>query len=345
MKILKYILLFLLIAAIGLAIYASMQPDAYEVNRTRVLKAPVNVVYDNVSDYKNWEDWGPWKEEDPSMTFAYGDQTKGEGATYSWSGKDGNGSMKMLKATPNEAIANELTFEGMDPAESYWNFKPVENGTEVTWGMKVAKSPFIMKVFSAVSGGYDNMMGPMFDRGLEKLDSITQIRAAEVEKISNAFTLGPVSKKSMDAQHFIGYPHKANMQEADITKIFMESMPKAGKYAAEKGWDPKSYIPSAIFNKWDYETGEVDFLVGLILDKKVDLAEGMEHVKLPKGDIVMISKYGNYGSGDEKAHLAIDKFLKENNLTINGPVYEMYVNDPTLVKPNEIQTDIYYPVK
>ncbi len=345
MKILKYILLFLLIAAIGLVIYAMMQPDAFEVKRTRVLDAPTEVVYNNVSDYKNWEAWLPWKEEDPDMIITYGEQTQGKGASYSWSAADGNGSMKMVEAKPNEVIENELAFEGMNPSKTRWTFKPVEGGTEVTWAMKAEKLPFMMKLFSAVSGGYDNMMGPMFDRGLEKLDSITNISAMELEKINNAFTLGAVAKKSMDAQHFIGYPHKANMNEVDITKIFMESMPKAGMYAAEKGWEPGSYMPSAIFNNWDYETGEVDFLVGLILDKKADLAEGMKAVNLPKGDVVMISKFGNYGSGDEKAHMAIDKFMKDNNLTINGPVYEMYVNDPTLVKPNEIQTDIYYPVK
>lgn len=180
MKILKRILLLLLVLVIGFCIYAAMQPSAYEVNRTKILKAPVDVVYSNVSDYKNWEAWLPWKELDPSMTISYGAKTQGEGATYSWNSNDqGNGKMEMVEAVQNESIKNEMTFEGMGASQGLWRFKAVEGGTEVTWGMKTEESPFIMKAFSAMSGGWDNMMGPMFERGLEKLDSITQIQAKE----------------------------------------------------------------------------------------------------------------------------------------------------------------------
>jgi len=342
MKILKYILLGVLILAVGLGIYTALQPNAFEIQRTRVVKVPVEVVYDNVSDYKNWEGWLPWKEEDPDMILTYSEQTKGEGAAYSWSAVDGDGSMKMVKATPNEAIVNEITFEGMSPSQGLWSFKPVENGTEVTWGMKSEESPFMMKLVSVLSGGYDNMMGPMFDRGLEKLDSIVQIQAKDYFPAA-AWTMGEITKKSIAAQTFIGYPHVSNTEEA--MQLFQESMPKAGMYAAKSGLQPDEYMPSAIYNNWDMETGEVDFLIGLFLHKDLPPAEGMTKITLAKGDVVMVSKFGNYGIGDEQAHMAIAQFMEENNLTPAGPVYEKYVNDPTLVKEKEIQTDIYYPVK
>jgi len=342
MKILKYILLLVLLLAFGLAIYAAMQPDAFEIKRTRVVNAPVEVVYNNVSDFKNWEAWLPWKEEDPGMVLTYSEQTQGEGASYSWSAADGDGSMKMVEAKPNEAIVNEITFEGMSPSQGLWTFKPVENGTEVTWGMKAEESPYIMKLVSVVSGGYENMMAPMFDRGLEKLDSIVQIQAKDYKPASE-WSMGEITKKPMDAQTFIGYPHVSDTEEA--MQLFQESMPKAGMYATQKGLAPDEYMPSAIYNNWDMETGEVDFIIGLFLKKDLAPAEGMKQVSLPKGEVVMVSKFGNYGVGDEQAHMAIAEFMKENNLTVAGPVYEMYVNDPTEVKENEIQTDIYYPVK
>ncbi|MDB4293465.1 GyrI-like domain-containing protein [Maribacter sp.] len=342
MKILKYILLLVLILAVGLAIYAAMQPDAFEVKRTRVLNAPVEVVYNNVSDYKNWEAWLPWKEQDPAMTLSYGDQTQGQGASYSWSGSDGDGSMKMVEAKPNKAIVNEMTFDGMGSSQGLWSFKPVENGTEVTWGMKTEKSAFIMKLISALNGGYDNMMGPMFERGLEKLDSIVQIQAKDYTPASS-WSMGNVTKKPMEAQTFIGYPHLSNTEEA--MQLFQTSMPKAGMYAANKGLQPDEYMPSAIYNNWDMETGEVDFVIGLFLKKDLAPAEGMKKISLPKGEVIMVSKFGDYGVGDEEAHMAIAKFMKENNLSAAGPVYEKYVNDPTEVPASEIQTDIYYPVK
>jgi effector-binding domain-containing protein len=124
----------------------------------------------------------------------------------------------------------------------------------------------------------------------------------------------------------------------------MESLPKAGEYAMENGLEYGDFVPGAIFNRWDEEKGETDFLVGIFLKKNLKAGEGMKAVTIPRGNKVSISKFGNYGTGDDEAHDAINVYIQENNLTESGPVYEMYVNDPTTVQPNEIQTDIYYPV-
>lgn len=92
-------------------------------------------------------------------------------------------------------------------------------------------------------------------------------------------------------------------------------------------------------------TGNMEFLVGVFLKKELAAAEGMQAISMPARDVVMIPKFGNYGTGDMEAHMAIEKFMAANELAVNGHIYEMYVNDPTSVEPSEIQTDIYYPVK
>ena len=188
----------LLVLVVGFLIYAAVQPSSYEISRTKTLEAPVDVVYNNVSDYRNWEEWLPWKEEDPTMKISYGEQTKGVGASYSWESEQGPGSMKMAAAVPNESIANELDFGEMGSSKSAWKFEPVDGGTKVTWGMTAEESPFMMKVFAAMSGGYDNMMGPMFERGLEKLDSVTQIQAEEYKSAMNSWSIGDIAKKKND---------------------------------------------------------------------------------------------------------------------------------------------------
>jgi len=37
--------------------------------------------------------------------------------------------------------------------------------------------------------------------------------------------------------------------------------------------------------------------------------------------------------------------MKEHKLEMSFPIWELYVNDPMQVKPQEIETDIYYPIK
>ena len=344
MKILKYVLIFVLIVVVGMLVYTFIQPSEYEISRTRVIEAPAELVYANVDDYKKWEAWGPWHDDDPSIVASYNEKTKGPGVSYTWTSDQGNGKATRVEAVPHESLADDLDFGSMGTSTAFWKFKPVDGGTEVTWGMRAENTPFMMKFFSAISGGYDGMMGPMYERGLEKLDSVTQVQAKEYTEM-NAWSMGDITQKTVDVQSFIGYAHTSKIDDEAMKLIYGESLPKAGMYATEKGLQLGDYVPGAIFTKWDEENSEAEFMVGLFLMKDLDPAEGMQSVKLPKGDVIMVSKFGNYGTGDYETHNALGAYLQENGLTMNGDPYEMYVNDPTTVKPSEIQTDIYYPVK
>ena len=235
----------------------------------------------------------------------------------------------------------------MSLSDVYWTFEEVDGGTNVTWGMKGNETPFFMKIIAAFSGGHDSMFGPMYEKGLENID------AKMPEYIKNnpptppapSYTLGGVAKIKQDAQQFIGYPLKSKVDHEAMTKLFMEYMPKAGMHAASQKLEEGEYTPGAVFTKWDEETGESEFYIGLLIRKDVPLAEGMEKVTIPGGENVMIAKYGPYGTGDAEAHQAIDAYLKGAGLEQNGPVWELYVNDPGKVKPEEIETEIHYPVK
>lgn len=345
MKILKYVALFLLVVIVGLAIYAAVQPNSYEVTRSRVIEAPNELVYNNISDFKNWESWGPWLEEDPTMTFEYGDLTKGEGASYSWNGKDGTGSQKMVSAIPYESITNELSFDGMGTSTGYWKFVPSGDGTEVTWGMKADEVPYIFKFFGAISGGYDAMMGPMFERGLERLDSVLVLEVEAYEKMASTWSMGEISKMAFNYENFIGIPHSTKSDQETMSKLFQESMPKVGEYAMAQGLEYGEFTPGAIYTKWDEETGDVDLIIGVFSNTNMKPGEDMKAMNLSKGEVVAVSKFGNYGVGDMEAHAAMEEFMEGKNITMTGIVYELYMNDPTEVTPNKIQTDIIYPIK
>ena len=346
MKILKYVLLFLLVVIIALGIYAAVQPSSYDITRSRVVRATPELVYNNVSDFKNWPEWLPWLEEDPTMTFEYGEVTKGEGASYNWQGKDGDGSQKMVSAIPYESITNELSFDGMGGSTGYWKFSPKEDGTEVTWGMKAEEIPFVFKFFGAISGGYDAMIGPMFERGLERLDSVMAKEVEAYNKLAATWSMGDIVKIDVNEKNFIGYAHSSRTDDQEaMSKIFAESMPKVGEYAVNQGLQYGDFTPGAIYTKWDEETGEAEFMVGVFSDKTIKPGSDMQSMTLPDGEVVMVPKYGNYGVGDMEAHQAIATFMDSNKITMTGLVYELYMNDPTEVTPDKIQTDIYYPIK
>ena len=82
------------------------------------MKAPAEVIFDNVNDFKSWQYWGPWLELDSTIVASYPEITSGVGASYSWIGKDGSGSMKTISLVPNKEIIQQIDFgSGSTPDE------------------------------------------------------------------------------------------------------------------------------------------------------------------------------------------------------------------------------------
>lgn len=345
MKILKYVLLLLLVLVVAGAIYVETRPNDFEVTRSKVIKAPPSVIFNNISDFKNWEAWNPWMEKDSTIVATYPEQTAGIGGSYSWTSKDGPGNMKNVSMVANKSLEQEVQFSDFDPNKINWTLEEVDEGTKVTWTMTGENLPFMFKGIAALNGGMENMIGPDYERGLENLDEVM------TEYMKNnptpTFRLGEVSQFDASAKQFTGYYQKTSteMSPEEMTKLFMQFMPKAGQFAAENNIE--SYTPGTLYTKWDEETKEAEFYIGLLLDDDTVIpdADGMTKSIIPAGQIVKISKFGQYGIGDMEAHMKIATYMNENKLVPAGPVWELYVNDPTTVKPEDVQTDIYYLVQ
>ena len=84
MKILKYLFFLLLIVIIAGSIYIATKDGDYQVEETKVITAPVEMVFQEVNELKNWENWEPWSAEANDMIIEYGAKTSGDSATYSW---------------------------------------------------------------------------------------------------------------------------------------------------------------------------------------------------------------------------------------------------------------------
>jgi len=65
---------------------------------------------------------------------------------------------------------------------------------------------------------------------------------------------------------------------------------------------------------------------------------------LPGGRMAHVVHKGPYATC-EPTYLALFAWITEHNLTICGPIREVYPNDPRIVSPDEIITDIYVPVR
>lgn len=339
MKALKYILFLLLILFIGLAIYVAVQPNSFEVQRTRTINAPVSVVYENVIDFKNWESWSSWAEADPDMKITLAEQTRGINGSYTWEDKDGIGTMKTLDTKANETIIQEMQFAEFPKSEVTWNLKPNGNNkTDVTWKINGKDLPFGFKAFAVFMGGMEKQIGPNYERSLEKLDSIL---VADMKKYD--ITVSGVTQHSGG---FYLYNTTSCKMEDFKTKM-QEMMPQIGAYAATNNVTMAGK-PFVIYHKWDEANNAVMFSCCIPTTSKIVtedpnvLTGQLDPFKAVK--TILKGDYENLKETWEKTM----SYIATNNLEQieTGPMIESYLTDPISVpNPAEWITEIYIAVK
>lgn len=341
MKILKYLLLLVLIVVIGGAIYLATLDGNYDIQRSKVINAPTAMVYNKVNDFKTWASWSPWLYKDPSTKLTFGDISSGSGAFYSWESENkdvGAGRMETIDAVANESLNQQITFT--EPWEQQsnisWSFKPAEGGgTEVTWGMN-GEMPFMARYMAAKM---DEYVGPDYEKGLAKLDSVIQL---DMKKYS--------VKVNGETTHSGGY-YLYNTTSCKIDELpdkMAEMMPKVGAYAMENKITMAGPAFS-LYHKWDLENNAVIFSCAVpvadrvITDKDSGILTGM----LKPFKAVKTTLTGNYENLAE-AWTTASEYITANNLEeVHGhPALEVYTNDP-MSHPNPANwvTEIYIPIK
>jgi len=339
MKTLKYILFLLLIGIIGAAIYIAVQPNEFEVTRTRSIKAPAAIIYDNVSDLKNWEAWNSRVEADPEMKITLSEQTKGVNGSYSWEDKDGIGTMKIIEATPNTSIQQQMQFDEFPPSDVNWTFKPNEDSsTDVTWTISGKDLPFIFKTVSVLMGGMEKQIGPHYERSLEKLDSIVVASMKKYSVTVNGLT-----------SHSGGYYlyNSTSCKISDLESKMTEMLPKVGEYAMKNNI-AMAGAPFIAYHKWDEENNAVMFSCCVPTTEKIITTDSnILTGQLQPFKAVKTTLNGDYTNLKEAWETAT-KYVKEHNFeeVHNLPALEVYLTDP-MSKPNPADwvTEIYIPIK
>ena len=339
MKTFKYLLLLILIGIIGSSIYIAVQPNSFEVSRSRTIKAPATVIYDNVIDLKNWEAWSAWIEKDPTIKVTYPKQTKGVDGSYSWEDKNGIGTLKTIEAISNKSIKQQMQFEDFPASDIHWDFNANDDGsTNVTWTIAGKNLPFGFKAYTIFSGGMEKQIGPDFERGLEKLDSIV---VADMKKYS--IKIDGITEHSGGFYIYNTTACKIDQLESKM----QEMLPQVTNYAT-KNRIKMAGTPFVIYHQWDEENNAVMFSCCIPTTDKVITAESdILTGQLMPFKAVKATLTGNYKNLKETWE-AVMNYIPENNLTINeqGPMLETYITDP-LSSPNPANwiTHIYIAIQ
>jgi effector-binding domain-containing protein len=327
-------ILIILVALFGIyLILCLVGPAKIHVEKRIDINSPAESVKSKLADYRFFhESWSPWTERDPGMKKSFEGNAGQPGHKLSWESDKkevGKGSMT-YKYTRNDTVMHSLFFEGEGEGPVFHVVKGDETKSSVTWVM-ANDVPFFARVFMLFMD-VEKMVGTDFEKGLAKLktalESLPAIKNYEVKEIL------------WEAKTFYGIKTTTTFDK--LAAFFGESYGKIGEACGKAKAQPMG-APKAIYFKVDEQAMSGEVAAVMEFDSKTKL-DGLEKWETAAGNVLLIEYYGEYDK-TVGAHEAMDKYMKEKNLT-QILCIEEYVTDPVVEKdPNKWLTNIYYLVK
>jgi effector-binding domain-containing protein len=312
------------------------QKSDFNVERSKFINSPIPAVFNYVNNYKNWEDFGSWTAEDPEVKISYPQKTVGKGASYSWEGKQGDGQMRTLFVKENDRISQKMVYNGTS-ADVSWTFKDTIGGTKVNWKSN-GKMSFFFKIYAALNGGVDKVIGTMYEKSLINLD-----KALDYE----------INTFSVKVNGLVKKPQSFYLKQtftSEITKInknFKIVVPKIEAFCEENNVQINGK-PFVIYHTYDETSGLAKISICIPIKNEIFTSAGSDILsgKLEAYEGIKTTVTGDL-SHNKKGYDKTIQYLNKNQLAAN-PVFshiEIYSTAKNDIKnPSKWVTEIYVPI-
>lgn len=169
-------------------------PQQWTVTQTTTIAAQNDLIYEQVANLRNWQNWAPWNlEKDKTQVYSYNGPEIGVGAKWLWtSEKMGKGYLEIKEADTKEGITYEL-FIDMNNMQSTMKgvmaFTEKDDNTEVTWTDHGDSGSNLVKRWMSLLVG--KMLDEEMKDGLKKLKALVESQPKTEKK--------PGAEAEMDA--------------------------------------------------------------------------------------------------------------------------------------------------
>lgn len=175
MKIVQNVMTGIAGLALLMTLISFLLPSEIHVERDMLIEAPVEVVFGQVNDFRNWEDWSPWDKMAPKRTNSYEGPDSGKGQIHRWVSDHRyvrSGIQKIVESKTNQLVRIQMEFGDGEKRQSTWRFEEVEAGTRVVWAMdtEIGMSP--LGKYSGLL--LDGRLGAIFEQGLADMSDHIQ---------------------------------------------------------------------------------------------------------------------------------------------------------------------------
>jgi len=341
MRALKTILIILLsLVGLWLALSA-FGPKESNVERSTVINARPDLIYDHVRYLKNMDEWGVWRKSDVDAKYEMSGEDGTVGAKQSWDGDTVmQGSQTITALEPNKSVKSDLAFGNMMVSQLALDLSPVDGGTEVKWSLH-ADIPFQYRGMMLFMGMGDGV-GKDFETGLANLKTICEVKQVEADK-NVAATTFEITSGDRPAMLYFG--ERKRLKWSAMKEFYAATFGKAYGVVTSAGIQPAG-APSAVLFEWDVKNQEADLMAAIPVPAEAkNKLKGMSLYETPASKTYTIAYLGGY-TGIGKAHEAMDARMAADGVTMNANVIEEYVTDPG-TEPDSTKwlTNVVYLIK
>lgn len=147
----------------------------YHYEKSIVINAPKEKVWQQISSMKAFNEWNPWMKLDKSMKITYSGNSGEVGDKYCWDSKNdeaGAGCQEIKELVLNEKQKTEMTFIRPFDGEATSDIilTTEGNATKITWTMDTKQETW-MKIMRPMM---DYQMGKSYEEGLSNLKLLVE---------------------------------------------------------------------------------------------------------------------------------------------------------------------------
>ena len=149
-----------------------------------------------------------------------------------------------------------------------------------------------------------------------------------------------IERVSLPEQHYLYVERQSSMDGAEIAAAMGSGFGEVYGFTEEQGIE-RLNMPMALYMDMPAD-GKMSMRLGIMVSR-ADAARAEGSVKagvLAAGNAVRAVHVGPYANLNQ-THGAVWSYIADNGLGQAMPVWEIYVDDPTLVPEAEMKTEVY----
>jgi len=306
----------------------------FDVVKSITIKASMNEVRNLVEDFKHWNSWSPWTVLEPSCPVNIEGSANEPGHSMSWDGDIIGSGKNTLESTNAEKLNYHLEFfkPWKSQAKVEFTFAELEDQTKVTWSLD-SDMPFFMFFMIKTM---KNMIGMDYDRGLKMLKEVAENGTVKAKTENN----GMVDYQGFSfvgIQRTVSYENMATIMQQDFEKMVNDIVIN-GKKGAQH-W-------VCIYPKFNTRNMEVTYIAAVSDEDLADVQLDSSYTRGRIADTKMleIKHEGAYEFLGNAWTMGM-MYLRAKKIKGKKYPFEQYWNNPADVKPEELLTSVYFPVK